>query len=301
MTTSTMGQPDLQPRLRAPSATASSKVSLGVHHPPGVVRPKRVSLMGVKLDAWTEREVVEHILAELDAGRGGTVVTANLDHIRRARLEPEYRQIVEEADVVTPDGTPLVWASKVQRTPLPERVAGSSLVGTLAEAAAEAGRSLYLLGGAPGAAEGAAASLRERLPSLRIVGIDCPAVGFEKSPEALAAIREKLEAAEPDVVYVALGSPKQENLIRTLRDNGVLPGAWWIGVGISLSFLAGEVKRAPPWVQRAGLEWVHRLCQEPGRLFKRYVVHGIPFGVRLMAEAATKRGAGKQASEQLNN
>ena len=250
---------------------------------------RRVRLMGVEFDACTEREAVDHVMLGLAAGRGGVVVTSNLDHLRRAQFDDEFREMVEAADVVTADGMPLVWASRVQRTPLPERVAGSSMVVSLARAAAEAGRSLYLLGGDPGAAEGAAAALTQQFPSLRIAGIDAPPHGFMKDHEAVAAVRQRLEAARPDIVYVALGSPKQERLIRDLRDAGTLPQAWWLGVGISLSFLAGMVHRAPHWMQAIGAEWIHRLTQEPGRLFKRYVVQGIPFGCRLMGGALARR------------
>jgi hypothetical protein len=98
-----------------------------------------------------------------------------------------------------------------------------------------------------------------------------------------------LKAAAPDIVFVALGSPKQENLIQRLRRDNMLPHTWWLGVGISFSFLCGEVKRAPLWLQKIGLEWVHRLAQDPRRLFRRYVIVGLPFGASLMARAITTR------------
>ncbi len=100
-------------------------------------------------------------------------------------------------------------------------------------------------------------------------------------------IRAMLAAAAPDVVYVGLGFPKQERLIEQLRP--LLPHAWFLGIGISFSFVAGEVKRAPRWMQRLGLEWTHRMVQEPGRLLKRYLIHGIPFAIRLMAGAFCAR------------
>ena len=247
----------------------------------------RITLMGVAFDAIREAQVAERVVQSLSQGAGGMIVTPNLDHLRRSWVDPGYRALIAEADLVLADGMPLVWASRIQGTPLPERVAGSSLVLGLAEAAAAAGRSLFLLGGDPGAAQGAADELRGRFPELDIAGCHVPPFGFEQDAREMQRIRAALEGSRPAIVYVGLGSPKQERLIRDLRS--LLPGTWWIGVGISLSFLSGDVVRAPRWMQRIGLEWVHRLWQEPGRLAKRYLVHGLPFAVRLLATSAWRR------------
>lgn len=249
--------------------------------------PGHVTLRGIRLDALTERGCVDHLMRELAAGRGGWVITPNLDHMRRAETDAAFRQMLAEADVVVADGMPLIWASRLQGTPLPERVAGSSLVWSVAEAAAKAGRSLYLLGGDPGAAEQAAVVLSKRYTDLKIVGTDCPEVGFDKQPGRIDEVVQKMLEAGPDIVYVGLGSPKQERLIRQVRVR--LPHVWWLGVGISLSFIAGDVRRAPGWVQKLGMEWVHRLAQEPGRLAKRYLVHGLPFAARLLTAACLQR------------
>ena len=245
---------------------------------------EHITLRGIRLHALTEAGCVDHLLNELDAGRGGWVITPNLDHMRRAETDREFRQMLDEADVVVADGTPLIWASRLQDTPLPQRVAGSSLVWSLAEAAAGKGRSLYLLGGSPGAAEKAADQLKKRYPDLKMAGTDCPEIGFDKNPDRIEEVLQKVLDAGPDIVYVGLGSPKQERLIRQVRVR--LPHVWWIGVGISLSFIAGDVRRAPRWVQKLGLEWLHRLVQEPGRLAGRYLVHGLPFAARLLIGAA---------------
>ncbi len=249
-----------------------------------------VTLMGVRIAAITERHAIDRILHALDAGRGGRVVTLNLDIMRRCVVDPAFGELVARAELVVPDGMPLVWASRLQRTPLPERVAGSTMVDSLAGAAAAAGRSLFLLGGAPGAAEGAGNALRARYPNLIIAGTYCPPLGFERDPEECARMEAALRDARPDLVYVALGSPKQEHLIERLRP--LFPATWWLGVGISLGFLSGQVKRAPGWAQRLGLEWVHRMVQEPRRLARRYLVNGIPFAIRLLFTAAVGRGAG---------
>jgi len=280
----------ISPELPAErSATAAAGGAV-----PDAWRRERIDVGGVPVDRVTEAQVIAHILERLDAGRGGWVVTPNLDHLRRARRDPQFAGMLAEADLSLADGMPLVWASRLQGTPLPERVAGSTMTSTLAGAAAEAGRSLYLLGGDPGAADGAAKVLLKRYPSLTIAGTACPKFGFEQEAATFDRITEAVADASPDIVYVALGSPKQERVIRRMR--AAVPGAWWLGVGISLSFLCGQVRRAPGWMQRSGLEWTHRLAQEPGRLGKRYLVDGLPFAARLLAGAGWRRVGGVPAA-----
>ncbi|MEO0321476.1 MAG: WecB/TagA/CpsF family glycosyltransferase [Myxococcota bacterium] len=246
-----------------------------------------ITLQGFRFAAATETRCVAAILAELAERRGGWVITPNLDILRQAASSKEVAGMLREADLLVPDGMPLVWASWLQGTPVPERVAGSHLVGSLSRGCAREGRSVFLLGGSEGAAEAAAEVLRQRNPRLDVRGTHCPAFGFEKDAAAMEAMRAQLRASGADVVFVALGFPKQERLIRELRAE--LPEAWWLGVGISFSYLAGDVAQAPGWMQQLGLEWVHRLSQEPKRLAERYLVHDLPFAFRLLGDAARAR------------
>jgi N-acetylglucosaminyldiphosphoundecaprenol N-acetyl-beta-D-mannosaminyltransferase len=239
-----------------------------------------VELMGLKLHAITQGQCVETIVQELHAGRGGCVITPNLDHLRRCRQDLRYACTVRQAELRVADGMPLVWASRIKGTPLPERVAGSDLIFSLSAALGRNDFSAYLLGGAPGTAEKAAARLTELYNGLRIVGTRCPPLGFEQNQAELRAIAHSIRLARPAVVFVALGSPKQENLIRRLRRG--MPHTWWVGVGVTFSFVCGDVRRAPRWMQRTGVEWLHRLIQEPKRLWKRYLVQGLPFAGALM-------------------
>lgn len=247
-----------------------------------------IELNGVKLHAVTEAQVISHILDELDAGRGGVVVTPNLDHLRRYCHDLSFGALIAEADLIVADGMPLVWASRLQGTPLPERVPGSNLISTLSSSAGERKRSVFLLGGDPGTAAAAAAALQQNHPNCIIAGSHFPPFGFQDNPKEMSTIIQALSDSKPDIVFVALGSPKQEKLIARLRP--ILPNAWWLGVGNSFSFLAGRVKRAPVWMQRVGMEWIHRLCQEPKRLFKRYLIVGVPFAATLLTRASA-RGA----------
>lgn len=251
---------------------------------PAFQQPSIIDLCGVNIHALTERQCIAQIMRRSTAGRGGVVVTPNLDHIRRCNQDTEFARLVSRADLVVADGMPLIWASRLQCTPLPGRVAGSDLLSSLSASAARMGKTLFLLGGDPGTADSVAGILRNRYPDLKIVGTYCPPMGFQDDTERMRELTRAVVSAKPDIVFVALGSPKQERLIERLRDR--LPGTWWLGVGISFSFLAGNVRRAPHWMRTMGMEWVHRLVQEPARLFKRYLMQGIPFAVRLLGTSA---------------
>lgn len=246
------------------------------------------SLFGIEFACITEAQAVDWLCDRAASNAGAFIVTANLDHLRRCCVDDSYRQLVAGSDLVVADGMPLIWASRLQGAPtLPERVAGSSMTVALCEQAAHRQLSVYLLGGDEGVAAQAADTLIEQHPSIRIAGSHCPPFGFEQRSDEMDTIQSKLRDANPDIVLVALGSPKQERLIQTIRQT--CPSACWVGVGISLSFITGNVVRAPVWVQKAGLEWLHRLIQEPRRLFKRYVIQGIPWGLRLMFHALRAR------------
>lgn len=241
------------------------------------------------IDAVTTESLTRELLSRIGDGAGGHLLTMNLELLRLAKSSNPFHEIVKSASFIVADGTPLIWASKLQGTPLPERIAGSSFCLPFAGALASHGFRLFLLGGNQGIAEKASEVMRGHFPSLIVVGTYCPPYGFEKSDVEMERIRTALRETKPDVVYVALGSPKTEYLIHDLR--GEFPQVLWIGVGISLSFMTGDVKRAPVWMQKLGLEWVHRLVQEPKRLFRRYIIDGIPFAIVLFASAMRKRVA----------
>jgi N-acetylglucosaminyldiphosphoundecaprenol N-acetyl-beta-D-mannosaminyltransferase len=250
--------------------------------------------MGMRLARMRQAELVEHVFATLAQGKGGWLVTANLDFLRRYVRDPHVRALYEAADLRVADGAPLVWASRVQGDAVPERIAGSSLLWLLAERAARDGCSLYLLGGTTTANEGAARALVRQYPGLRICGRSCPTISSPPTADEVVCLQSELAALQPSILLVALGSPKQEELIACLRPH--LPATWMVGVGVSLSFVAGEIGRAPDWMGRAGLEWLHRLAQEPGRLARRYLVEDLPFALRLFPAALKARLRAKRSS-----
>lgn len=220
----------------------------------------------------TMAQAIEAIDGLVALRRSAMVVTPNVDHVIRARRDADYAALVARADLVLVDSQPLVWTSRLAGRPLRERVAGSDLFPLLCGHAAARGYRVFFLGGDPGAAEAACDVLRERYPGLDVVGTHCPPYGFESDLTLRRQAVEAVRQARPDILFVGLGSPKQERWIAEHRE-GLGPMVS-IGVGISFSFVAGRVKRAPRWIQRIGLEWLHRVCQEPRRLAGRYFVRG---------------------------
>ncbi|GAB3814732.1 WecB/TagA/CpsF family glycosyltransferase [Micromonospora zhanjiangensis] len=242
---------------------------------------------GIEFDPIREDDVVRHVIHELSADRGGQIVTPNVDILRRAVRDGEARRLLVGADVVVADGAPVIWASRLGGTPLPVRVAGSDLIWSLSRALAGQGGSIYLLGGEPGTAARAERVLRDRFPGLATAGHLSPPFGFDTRPEQFDAVCAEVTAARPDLVFVGLGFPKQERVIARLRP--LLPRSWFLGCGAAIGFVAGVHRRAPVWMRRSGMEWLHRLAAEPGRLAGRYLVHDVPFALRLLATATRSR------------
>lgn len=261
----------------------------------GTVYGRRVRIGGEWFDAITEETVADRVIAGLEQGRGGRILTPNVDILRLAnghgKRAAEVRGFLADATLIVADGMPLVWASRLAGTPLPERVTGSGLIWTLSAALGRSQRSVYVLGGKPGpgldGAHRAAATLAASCPGLQIAGHHAPPFGYERDRALTERILGEVVTAAPDFVFVGLGFPKQERIISELR--GWLPETWFLGCGAAIGFVAGDCKRAPFWMQRSGLEWAHRLAKEPGRLAGRYLAHDAPYAMKLLAGAAVKR------------
>jgi len=254
----------------------------------------RVRLAGLEFDLIRQEQLIEQVTDAIRRGSGGTIITPNVDICRRTRRDPDTRLLVRAASIVVPDGMPLLWAAWLAGRPLLQRITGADLIFSLSAAAAANSWPIYVLGGlpgadgSPGAAELAAGRIEARHEGIKVVGAYSPPFPFDAKAGDITGIRTALADTQPKIVFVGLGFPKQERLIARLR--GDLPGSWFVACGAAIPIAAGQVNRAHPLVQRMGLEWVYRLINEPRRLARRYLIHDIPFAIRLIVASALRRG-----------
>ena len=236
-------------------------------------RSRRLRIGTLWIDAVNLSGALQRIQQMVESGNGGAVFTPNVDHIVKAESNEAFKRAYGAVSLSLADGMPLVWASRLLGCQLPERVAGSDLLMPLMALAAKRGWRVYLLGGAPGSAEAAAEILTEE-HGVRVAGWDDCRIESDGSDPGGSSIA-RVRAAQPDLILVALGPPKQELWIHRAA-NEVRP-AVALGIGAGLDFIAGTYRRAPRWVARVGLEWAFRLLQEPARLWRRYLWEGPRF------------------------
>lgn len=229
-----------------------------------------INFLNTKVDNLTMAEALSEIDKLTRTHTRNYIVTPNVDHIVRMETDKEFKEIYDNACLVLTDGTPLIWISKLLRNPIKEKVSGSDLFPKVCELAAQRGYKVFLLGAAEGIAEIAATKLTAKFSGLNIVGTFSPKIGFENDNEQLSEVFDLINSTKPDILFLGLGTPKQEKFYYKHRSKMDVPMT--LAVGASIDFEAGNVKRAPQWMQRFGLEWFYRLCKEPKRMFKRYIV-----------------------------
>lgn len=230
----------------------------------------RIRFMNTYIDNLTMDETIVEIDHLIRANHNSYVVTPNTDIITKLEVNDKFRTIVNNADLILADGQPLIWISKWYKTPIKEKVSGSDLFPRICKLAAEKGYSIYLLGAAEGIADEAAKRLTEKYAGLIISGTFSPSFGFEKRPEEVSAIVDNIKKAHPSILVVGLGAPKQETFIYEHREEMGVPISF--GLGATIDFEAGNIKRAPIWMREHGLEWLFRITQDPKRLMKRYLI-----------------------------
>jgi N-acetylglucosaminyldiphosphoundecaprenol N-acetyl-beta-D-mannosaminyltransferase len=237
-----------------------------------------IAVLGLPLDSLTAGEAVDAIERLIQSGGTHQVATANLDFWLNSLADQHLHRIISGCSLVLPDGMPLVWVSKLLGCPLAERVTGVDLVPRLADLSTRKGYGIFLLGGKGDVAQRAAKVLEQEHPGVRVVGTYAPS---EENMARLdqSEILHRIHAAKPHILLVALGNPKQEKWIWMHRKRLGVPVA--MGVGGSFEILVGDMRRAPRWVQRCGMEWAMRLMQEPSRLSPRYLRDFIGLGRRL--------------------
>lgn len=231
---------------------------------------RRMPFLNTEIDNVTMKEAVSCVRELALKGTGSYVVTPNVDHIVKLEKDQAFAEVYAHADLILTDGKPLVWISHWLHTPIVEKVSGSDLFPLVCEMAAKEKLRVYFLGAAPGVAAKAAEVLKEKYEDLNVAGTFSPAPGFEKDPQQITEICEMLQQAKPDILFLGLGSPKQEILYYKIRERLHIPVT--LHIGASFDFVAGNIRRAPKWMSNIGLEWLYRLCREPKRMFKRYIV-----------------------------
>jgi len=245
----------------------------------------RADVLGCPVDRLTADETLAAIERTVETGGFAQHVCVNAAKLVALRRDRSLREIVERCELVSADGMAIVWASRLLGDPLPERVNGTDLMLRLLALAEERGWSVYVLGARPDVLERALARIRAAHPGLRIAG---SRDGYFADDES-AAVAGAIRTAAPDLLFVAISSPRKE---RWLADHGRDLGVPLVmGVGGSIDIVAGVTRRAPRWLQAAGLEWLVRLLQEPRRLGRRYLVTNVRFLALLGRELLRRRTA----------
>jgi len=247
---------------------------------------QKVQLFEIEIDNITFDECLNRIIELIRIRKNSIIITPNVAHILLLQKDKQFRKIYSETDMILADGMPLIWVSKIMGTPLKEKISGSDLLPKLCAVAAENGFRIFLLGGRPGSALKASEVLKKEYPALQIAGAYSPPFGFERNKTENDKIVKMIKDSKVDILFVGLGAPKQEKWIyEHYRDIGVPVS---IGVGVTIEFMAGLVKRAPLWMQKMGLEWFFRLIQEPKRLWKRYLIGNTIFVLLVLRELFKK-------------
>lgn len=243
---------------------------------------ERVELFGVPIDNLTLAETLARIEQLVRAGGTHQHVVVNVDKIVKLQSDPQLREAILGCDLINADGQPVVWASRVLGLPLKERVTGIDLFEGLVQRCAEHGWRPYFLGAREEVVEKLVAMLQSTYPRLVVAGWRN---GYWADAEE-GAVAAAVKAAAPQVLFVAMSSPRKELFLSRWRTELQVP--FVMGVGGSFDVLAGVTKRAPQWMQRCGLEWLYRLVQEPRRLWHRYLVEDLPF-IRLLVREWWRR------------
>lgn len=216
------------------------------------------TVLGIKVNTENYDELIEEIFGRIERKEKSLIVAINPEKIIKAKEDPALKKLLNEAEIQIPDGIGVILASKIQKGQITSRVTGVDMMMRLCAEAAKRGKAVFLYGGKPGVADKASEKLKELYPEINIAGTQH---GYEKDNDKIIA---KINEAKPDILFVAMGSPKQENWINANRDN--LYPTIYQGVGGSFDVLAGNVKRAPEAFQKVGLEWFYRLMKEPKRI-----------------------------------
>lgn len=228
----------------------------------------RIKFMNIEVDNLTMNETIEKIDKLILENKNAYVVTPNVDHIIKLEKDIELKKVYENANLILTDGKPLIWISKLYKTPIKEKVSGSDMFPLVCKLASEKDYKIYFLGAAEGIAAKAAENLKKKFPNLNVVDTYSPPFGFENDKTELKKIISQIVEVQPHILIVGLGTPKQEKFIYNFKKELNVPITF--GLGASFDFESGNIKRAPKWMSNHGFEWLFRIVQDPKRLIKRY-------------------------------
>lgn len=231
---------------------------------------EKLIFMNITIDNISFDQALDKIIDLAADKKCRYLVTPNVDHMVKLQKDKEFFKIYENADLVVADGTPLLWIAESLGHPIREKITGADLLPAVCKAAAQNKLTAFILGAEDGVAEEAANQLQSEYKGLNIIGTYSPEVGFEDDKDEIEKIINLVNEASPDILILSLGSPKQEKFIFEYKDKMCFGIA--LPIGAAVTFAAGTLKRAPEWMRKAGLEWLFRLFQEPGRMFKRYLI-----------------------------
>lgn len=235
----------------------------------------RLNVLGVGVDTYTMEEAADVLVAAMENDEPFSVYTPNSEIILYAYKNPDYLDIINRGNMITPDGIGVVHASKILKRPLKERVSGFDLANVVLQKIATTGKKVYLFGGKPGVAEDAAKKITELYPGTVICGTADGYFDAEKEQKIIADISQQ----QPDLLFVCLGFPKQETWIDVHKNE--LGAKVLMGIGGSLDVFAGTAKRAPEAFQKLGLEWLYRLIKQPSRFIRMLALPKFGFTVLL--------------------
>jgi N-acetylglucosaminyldiphosphoundecaprenol N-acetyl-beta-D-mannosaminyltransferase len=239
-------------------------------------------MMGCQVDNLSMEDTLARIEEFIGSGRPHQHVVVNVDKLVKASRDPELRRIINGCALINADGMPVVWASRLLGKPLKERVAGIDLFEALMRRAGDKGWRVFLLGAREEVVRAVRDTYLRRYPQLVIAGYRNGYWSEQDEP----AVVEQVQSSRADLLFVAISSPKKEQFLGRYQAAMRIPFA--MGVGGTFDVAIGRVKRAPLWMQRAGLEWFYRFLQEPRRMFRRYFIDDLAFVWLLIKEAARR-------------
>ena len=243
--------------------------------------PDRVNVLGAGISALNLRSAVDAIADAIRSRRKGYICVTGVHGVMEAQTDASFRAILNGAFLCTPDGMPMVWAGKLQGHRSMSRVYGPDLMLDVCAWSETSGAKHFFYGGNDGVAQLLVDKLKARFPKLQVAGIYTPPFR-PLTVEEEKGLQEMVRAARPDIMWIGLSTPKQEKFMAEFLTK--LDTTLMIGVGAAFDFHSGRVKQAPRWMQRSGLEWFYRLCQEPRRLAKRYLKNNPVFAMKFLAQ-----------------